>query len=235
MEITNQEANRQDVRESYENGTKLGTMAAQLGSDTECCGNSLITLEKPSEVLGDSEKNIHTETNIAQNETETQISKDIFPSKAYTLITRDKDNPNLIILDVCTPKEFAKLHLENAINLNFFSRSFKDQLNALDKNKTYLIYCKVGGRSKVAQKMMKKLDFKEVYNIVGGTLLWAEEGLPFASGLERPPKFSLCPIFMSITLIRKLKKLFQSGYRLLVKVLPTAGLLRNNVRDPLSG
>ncbi|MCJ7684267.1 MAG: rhodanese-like domain-containing protein, partial [Desulfobacteraceae bacterium] len=75
----------------------------------------------------------------------TQISEDVFPSEAYRLITGKKDNGDLVILDVCTPKEFAKAHLENAINLNFFSRAFKSQLNALDKGKTYFVYCKVGG------------------------------------------------------------------------------------------
>ena len=77
--------------------------------------------------------------------TGTQISEDMFPSEAYRLITGEKDNSDLVILDICTPKEFAKVHLENAINLNFFSRTFKSQLNALDKGKTYFVYCKVGG------------------------------------------------------------------------------------------
>ena len=75
----------------------------------------------------------------------TQISEDMFPSEAYRLISEKKNNGDLVILDVCTPKEFAKVHLENAINLNFFSRAFKRQLNALDKGKTCFVYCKAGG------------------------------------------------------------------------------------------
>ncbi len=145
--------------------------------------------------------------------TGTQTSEDIFPSEAYRLIKAKKDNRDLVILDVCTPGEFEKAHLENAINLNFLSRSFKSQLNALDKGKTYFVYCKVAGRSKLAQKQMKKLAFKEIYNIVGGTLLWEEEGLPFASGLEGPSRFALCPVFMSIILVKKVRKLLQSEYR----------------------
>jgi rhodanese-related sulfurtransferase len=165
-----------------------------------------------------------------QTQTQAQISENMFPSEAHAFISKNKDSRDLIILDVCTPKEFSELHLENAVNLNFFLRGFKDQLKALDKNKTYLVYCKVGGRSKLAQKSMKKLDFREVYNIVGGTLLWAEEELPFAPGSERPRKFSLCPIFISITLVRKLRKFFQSGYRSLGNAISAAGLLRKNLR-----
>ncbi|MBC8177236.1 MAG: rhodanese-like domain-containing protein [Deltaproteobacteria bacterium] len=133
-----------------------------------------------------------------------------------------------MILDICTPKEFAKAHLENAINLNFLSRAFKSQLNALDKGKTYFVYCKVGGRSKLAQKQMKKMGFKKVYNIVGGTLLWEEEGLAFASGLEGPSKFALCPVFMSIILVKKVRKLLQSEYRSLFTGGETAGQLKTS-------
>lgn len=140
---------------------------------------------------------------------ETQISEDIFPSEAYRLITGKKDNEDLVILDTCTPKEFAQTHIENAINLNLLSRTFKNQLDALDKDKTYFVYCKVGGRSKLAQKQMKKMGFRQVYNIVGGTLLWEEEGLPVASGVEGPSKFPLCPAFISITAVKKTRKLLQ--------------------------
>jgi hypothetical protein len=56
---------------------------------------------------------------------------------------------------------------------------------------------------------MKTLDFREAYNIVGGTLLWAEEGLSFAPGMGDPSRVPKCPISISITLMRKFKKLFQ--------------------------
>ena len=85
-----------------------------------------------------------------------------------------------------------------------------------DKEKTYLIYCKLGARSKVAQKVMKKMGFSAVYNIVGGTILWEEEGLPFAYGFEHAAKFSLCPIFLTITLKKKLTKFIQTGSQSLI-------------------
>lgn len=81
----------------------------------------------------------------------------------------------------------------------------------------------------MAQKQMKKLGFKEVYNVIGGTLLWEEEGLPFASGLEGPSRFTLCPVFMSITLVKRLKKMLQSGYRSLFPGGETTGRLENKL------
>jgi len=61
---------------------------------------------------------------------------------AYTLIQKNKGNPDFVILDVRTPAEFADEHIENAINLDYYSETFRDDLNKLDKTKTYLIYCR---------------------------------------------------------------------------------------------
>ena len=80
----------------------------------------------------------------------------------------------------------------------------------MDKSRTYLVYCKVGGRSKIVKKLMQRFGFQTVYNIVGGTLLWEEEGLPFASGTEGVNKFSFCPFFISIITFKKIKKVLQN-------------------------
>jgi rhodanese-related sulfurtransferase len=185
--------------------------------------------ENTFQASGNSQGNIYAETSSEEPVMETQVSKDIFPTEAYELMTENRDDNDFIILDVCTPGEFENLHLENAVNLNFFSRDFKDQLKALDKTNIYLVYCKIGGRSKMAQKMMKKLGFREVYNIVGGTILWEEEGLPFAPGLGRRSRFTLCPISNLIILVFKAKKFFQRGYESFLGMLTTAGLLRKDL------
>ena len=76
----------------------------------------------------------------------------------------------------------------------------------------YLVYCKVGVRSKLAQKTMKKLGFRKVYNLVGGTLLWDEEGLPFEWG-GQSTGLSMCPVILTIAGFRKVKKFLQIGRR----------------------
>jgi hypothetical protein len=82
----------------------------------------------------------------------------------------------------------------------------------MDKSRTYVVYCKLGGRSKIAQKIMQRLGFRTVYNIVGGTLLWEEDGLPFASGTEGANKFSFCPFFISIITFKKIKKVLHGVF-----------------------
>ena len=114
----------------------------------------------------------------APPETLTQIIEDITPQEAFALIQNNQSNPDFAIIDVRTPEEFAGEHIENAININFHSKSFQDTLKILDKNKTYLIYCAVGGRSGSALDIMAELNFREAYNILGGINLWKTEGLP---------------------------------------------------------
>ena len=103
------------------------------------------------------------------------IIKDITTQEAYALI---EENPDLIIIDVRTPEEFAQEHLENAINIDSYSDTFRDELDNLDKDKTYLIYCAVGGRSADALAIMQELGFMEAYNMLGGINQWKQDGLP---------------------------------------------------------
>ena len=140
-----------------------------------------------------------------------QLSENLFPVEAWELISGNREEDDVIIIDVSTPREYKDLHLEGAINMNLISRFFKTRLDVMDKSRTYVVYCKLGGRSKIAQKLMQRLGFRTVYNIVGGTLLWKEEGLPFASGTEGVNKFSFCPFFISIITFKKIKKVLHGA------------------------
>ena len=121
---------------------------------------------------------IQTKTNTAKSETQIQIIENITPEEAYILIQENKDNPNFVILDVRTPEEFLGEYIENAVNLDYYSDTFRNDLDKLDKNKTYLIYCRSGRRSENALNIMKELDFREVYNMLGGVVKWKSEELP---------------------------------------------------------
>ena len=48
------------------------------------------------------------------------------------------------ILDVRTPQEFAQGHLAGAMNIDSSAPDFEQKLAALDRDKTYLVYCRVG-------------------------------------------------------------------------------------------
>ncbi len=109
---------------------------------------------------------------------ETQIAEDITPEEAFTLIQANQQSPDFVIIDVRTPEEFASGYLENAVNIDYNSAAFSDEIKTLDKNRTYLIYCRSGARSSQALGLMAVLQFAEVYNISGGITTWQAAGLP---------------------------------------------------------
>lgn len=64
------------------------------------------------------------------------------------------------------------------MNFDFHSPTFLADLEKLDINKTYLVYCLVGIRSANAAKIMERLGFEDVINMLGGIRQWHLEGLP---------------------------------------------------------
>jgi rhodanese-related sulfurtransferase len=100
------------------------------------------------------------------------IFKNITTNDAFKLMEKHKNDTDLVILDVRTLEEFSEEHIEGAKNIDYYSPDFENQLDKLDKEKKYLIYCASGGRGKKAMKKMENLDFKQVYNIEGGYMLW---------------------------------------------------------------
>lgn len=117
---------------------------------------------------------------IGQEDTdlEAQIIEDVTLEEAFTLIEDNRYDEGFIIIDVRTPEEYASGRIEKAINLDYYSETFADELDKLDKDKTYLIYCRSARRSGQALDMMAELGFAEVYNMLGGMVRWEAVGLP---------------------------------------------------------
>jgi rhodanese-related sulfurtransferase len=83
----------------------------------------------------------------------------------------------VVVLDVRTPGEFAEGYIEGAQNIDFQSGNFENEIAALDKNVIYAVYCRSGNRSGQAAKIMHDAGFHEVYNLDGGVIDWANEGM----------------------------------------------------------
>ena len=81
-----------------------------------------------------------------------------------------KEN-NAVILDVRTSKEFSGGAIEGAININV--DDLRANLEKLDKNKMYAIYCQVGLRGYLANRIMRNNGFRAV-NLNGGYNLWSK-------------------------------------------------------------
>lgn len=89
-----------------------------------------------------------------------------------------EENPDIIVLDVRTPIEFKFGRLANAININYYSFSFKSKIAALDRDKTYLVHCQTGVRSGNTLPIMQAAGFSKLIHMDGGYKAWKEAGLP---------------------------------------------------------
>jgi rhodanese-related sulfurtransferase len=86
------------------------------------------------------------------------------------------EQDSVIILDVRTLAEVNAGAIESAIHLDFYQSDFQDKLSLLDKNSTYLVYCRSGNRSSQASALMtERLGFKDVKNLLGGYQAWAKQ------------------------------------------------------------
>jgi rhodanese-related sulfurtransferase len=103
---------------------------------------------------------------------------DITILEAYDLIVENESNPKFILLDVRRPDEFKESRIEKAINIDYTSNNFKDEISKLERNGKYLVYCRSGRRSSNALEIMKDLGFEDVKNMEGGITKWINKGLP---------------------------------------------------------
>jgi len=96
------------------------------------------------------------------------------------VLDKKTNDPNVIVVDVRTPEEYAAGHIENARLINFYDTNWSEQMSQLDKNKPVIVYCAVGGRSGKAYAALQKLGFKTIYDMKGGFDAWKKNQLPIA-------------------------------------------------------
>ena len=83
-----------------------------------------------------------------------------------------------LLVDVRTAEEFSDGHIEGALNIDYFSATFSDDISKVGFEIPVLLYCRSGNRSSKAMKIMNELGFKKVYNLEGGIKGWISENNP---------------------------------------------------------
>jgi rhodanese-related sulfurtransferase len=114
-------------------------------------------------------------TSIACTNNAQQITP-VTSTETVSLLEKEK---SIIILDVRTPEEFSAGHLNNAVNIDVHQPDALAQINKLDKNAKYLVYCRTKNRSGVVVNNMIQNGFKNVYQMTDGYSGWSSNGLPF--------------------------------------------------------
>ena len=99
--------------------------------------------------------------------------KTISVSDANAMI---QSSPNLLVVDVRTPQEYAQGHLKGAVNIPL--SDLPVQIGGLDRNRPILVYCHTGVRSAQAATMLVNAGFTQVYDMEGGLTAWINAGYP---------------------------------------------------------
>jgi rhodanese-related sulfurtransferase len=87
----------------------------------------------------------------------------------------EKDEDSLI-LDVRTEEEFMAGYIPKAINIDIHKgQEFFDEIEKLDKSKSYFVYCRSGARSASACSLMNQHGIENAYNLMGGIIEWDGE------------------------------------------------------------
>ena len=86
--------------------------------------------------------------------------------------------PSVQVLDVRTGFEYKRGHISNAININYYSLKFKEKLDKLDKNTTWLVHCRTGVRSGKSLPILQALGFTSIIHLDGGTSAWTRASQP---------------------------------------------------------
>ncbi len=99
----------------------------------------------------------------------------------YATVVSDRfielmDERDVILVDVRTEQEFKTGHIEGAINIDYYKSNFESELFKLERNKTYLVYCRSGARSFKSLDTFYEYDFERVYNLKGGVNDWTMNG-----------------------------------------------------------
>lgn len=106
---------------------------------------------------------------------DSQIILSVDSRDAKILLDEEED---LVLLDVRTPEEYAEGHLAGAKNIDYNNPNFTEQIQQLDPNLKYMLYCAVGVRSRKSQEIMEEMGFKEVYNVSEGFKELRDQRIP---------------------------------------------------------
>jgi rhodanese-related sulfurtransferase len=94
---------------------------------------------------------------------------------AKTFETKVAEDKNAVLLDVRTPMEHQMVRIPNSILIDINSPMFMEEIDKLDKTKSYYVYCRSGNRSFHAGNYMLTNGFEKVFNLESGIIGWNGE------------------------------------------------------------
>jgi NADPH-dependent 2,4-dienoyl-CoA reductase/sulfur reductase-like enzyme/rhodanese-related sulfurtransferase len=81
-----------------------------------------------------------------------------------------RQDKNGILLDIRTPKEYEQKTIPGAINIPL--DELRDRMNEIPKDKTIYLFCEIGLRGYLSQRILRQHGYQNMYNLSGGFALW---------------------------------------------------------------
>ncbi len=131
---------------------------------------SVLSSCQQSKPVSSEEKSTGNNLSVQQDNVQNP-NPNIDVATAKSLLAQSKD---IVLLDVRTKGEIALGKIGNALEMDISSPDFKENLATLDKNKEYIVYCAVGGRSARAVGIMNEMGFKNIHNLQPGYNGWIQ-------------------------------------------------------------
>ena len=75
------------------------------------------------------------------------------------------------LVDVRTRAEFEKGHIPQALHIPI--DELRDRISELDPNKPVIVYCQVGLRGYLSERILRQRGFTDVINLAGGYYSWS--------------------------------------------------------------
>lgn len=99
-------------------------------------------------------------------------------------------DPQVVILDVRTEKEYQEGHIDGAVLIDVKESDFIKKAEAiLPKDKTIAVYCRSGRRSATAAGMLGERGY-QVVNLKGGIMAWKDAQKPVTTDMYEIDRFT---------------------------------------------
>jgi rhodanese-related sulfurtransferase len=98
-------------------------------------------------------------------------AQDISSREAKALLEKNK---KVFLLDVRTPQENSQSRLPGSILIPI--SEFELRIKEVPRNRTIIVYCAVGSRSRPVAEYLSKNGYKDVYNMSDGIVGWYRNG-----------------------------------------------------------
>ena len=89
---------------------------------------------------------------------------------------KSKIGKDYILIDIRTNPEIKEWYIKwMDLNLDYYNPNYAKELDKLDRNKKYLIYCHSWSRTGMTLRFMEQIWFKEVYHLSWWIISWVND------------------------------------------------------------